>query len=115
MNAHAVETLNLFKRYGRVHALSDASFFAPGNSITVLLGENGAGKTTAVKLILGFLRPDSGWLESRVSRVGYVPDRPVFFPWLRGREILAATLRAFGIDSSDLDLRAAGLSRQDRV
>jgi ABC-type multidrug transport system ATPase subunit len=110
MNAPAVEALNLSKRYGRVDALSDASFFAPGNAITVLLGENGAGKTTAVKLVLGFLRPDMGWLESRVSRVGFVPDRPAFFPWLRGREILAATLRAFGIDPADLDLQAAGLS-----
>ena len=60
MSAPAVEALNLSKRYGRVDALSDASFFAPGSAITVLLGENGAGKTTAVKLILGFLRPDTG-------------------------------------------------------
>ena len=110
MNAPAVEALNLSNRYGRVDALSDASFFALGNAITVLLGENGAGKTTAIKLVLGFLSPDMGWLESRVSRVGFVPDRPAFFPWLRGREILAATLRVFGSDPADLDLRAAGLS-----
>jgi len=112
MNAPAVEALNLSKRYGRVDALSDASFFAPGNAITVLLGENGAGKTTAIKLILGFLRPNSGWLESRVSRVAYVPDRPAFFPWLRGREILAATSRAFGIHPPDLGRRVSALNER---
>jgi ABC-type multidrug transport system ATPase subunit len=101
MTAPAVEAWNLSKRYGRVGALSDASFFAPGNAVTVFLGENGAGKTTAIKLILGFLHPDSGWLESRASRVGYVPDRPAFFPWLRGRDVITLTARAYGISSSD--------------
>jgi ABC-type multidrug transport system ATPase subunit len=101
MWAPALEAWNLSKRYGRVAALNDASFFAPANAITVLLGENGAGKTTAVKLILGFLHPDSGWLESRASRVAYVPDRPVFFPWLRGQDILTLTARACGISSID--------------
>ncbi|OGD19559.1 MAG: hypothetical protein A2W03_01325 [Candidatus Aminicenantes bacterium RBG_16_63_16] len=109
MRAPAVEAWNLSKRYGAVGALKEASFFAPGNAITVLLGENGAGKTTAIKLILGFLRPDSGWLDSWVSSAAYVPDRPVFFGWLRGREILEATWRAFRIPPADVGRRVAGL------
>ena len=113
MRGPAVEAWNVSKRYGPVGALKEASFFAPGNAITVLLGENGAGKTTAIKLILGFLRPDSGWLESWVSRAAYVPDRPVFFGWLRGREILEATRRAFRIPPADLGRRVAALC--DRI
>lgn len=113
MNAPAFEALNLSKRYGRVPALCDASFFAPGNEVTVLLGENGAGKTTALKLVLGFLRPDAGWLGSRAGRIAYVPDRPVFFPWLRGRDVLEVTARAGGLEPARLDLLAAGLC--DRI
>ncbi len=113
MRAPAVEALNLSKRYGRVAALIDASFFAPANAITVLLGENGAGKTTAIKLILGFLRPDSGWLESKASPVGYVPDRPVFFPWLRGRDVIALTAKGWDFHPAGLDFRVAALS--DRI
>src|SRR4030067_3632522 len=79
MRPPAVEAWNLSKRYGAVGALKEASFFAPGNAITVLLGENGAGKTTAIKLILGFLRPDSGWLDSWVSSAAYLPDRTGLF------------------------------------
>lgn len=112
MNAPAVEAWNLGKRYGRVAALSDASFFAPGNAITVLMGENGAGKTTAIKIIMGFLRPDTGWVEARVSRAAFVPDRPVFFPWLSGREILEATARAFGVGAVEAARKEAELSER---
>ena len=110
MSAPAVEALNVSKRYGRIEALTGVSFFVPGKAVTVLLGENGAGKTTALKLVLGFLRPDGGLIESRTSRVGYVPDRPAFFPWLRGRDVLAATALASGVDRPGLDFRVAGLS-----
>lgn len=112
MNAPAVEVWNLWKRYGRVGALSDASFFVPGQAITVLLGENGAGKTTALKIILGFLRPDTGWLESRVASISYVPDRPAFFPWLRGRDILSATSCVLGLSRAGLKTRVAALSER---
>jgi ABC-2 type transport system ATP-binding protein len=61
--------------------------------ITAFLGENGAGKTTALKLILGFLRPDSGRVELVTQRIGYVPERPVFFPWLSGKDVIALTAR----------------------
>lgn len=105
-----LEASNVSKRFGRVQALSDASFFVPANAVTAILGENGAGKTTAIKLILGFLRPDSGILKSRGLRIGYVPERPAFFPWLCGRDIIAVTARTFGIGPSDLAERLEVLS-----
>jgi ABC-2 type transport system ATP-binding protein len=50
---------NLSKRYGDVIALNDVSFHIT-DGITGILGENGAGKSTAIKILLGLLRPTSG-------------------------------------------------------
>lgn len=87
----------LTKRYGRVEAVRDVSFSLRRNAITAFLGENGAGKTTTLKAILGFLKMDGGLVEIGAERVGYVPEHPVFFPWLKGWDILRLTARLFGV------------------
>lgn len=91
----------LSKRYGRVRALRGADFSLRRGAVTAFLGENGAGKTTAIKLILGFLRPDSGRVELAARRTGYVPERPAFFPWLKGKEIIALTAGLSGINPQE--------------
>ena len=83
-----IEAYRLSKRFGPVQALQDVSFKIRKGTITAMLGENGAGKTTTLKILLGFLRPDSGTVIVAPGRVGYVPDRPVYFTWLDGRTIL---------------------------
>jgi ABC-type multidrug transport system ATPase subunit len=83
-----IEAHKLAKRFGRVEALRDVSFKTRRGAITAMLGENGAGKTTTLKIALGFLRPDAGSVAITPGRVGYVPDRPAFFPWLDGWAIL---------------------------
>jgi ABC-type multidrug transport system ATPase subunit len=83
-----IEAHKLAKRFGRVEALRDVSFRTRRGTITAMLGENGAGKTTALKIALGFLRPDTGSVAIAPGRVGYVPDRPAFFPRLDGWDIL---------------------------
>jgi len=88
---------NLAKCYGRVEAIRDVSFSVRKNAITSFLGENGAGKTTTIKVILGFLIADGGRVDLGAERVGYVPEHPVFFPWLRGWEILSSTARLFKV------------------
>jgi ABC-2 type transport system ATP-binding protein len=50
---------NLTKHYRNVVALNDVSFSIQ-DGITGILGENGAGKSTAIKIFLGLLRPTSG-------------------------------------------------------
>jgi ABC-type multidrug transport system ATPase subunit len=100
----------LSKRFGRIEALKRAGFNVPANSITAFLGENGAGKTTAIKLILGFLEPDAGRLEVDSCRIGYVPERPVFMGWLKGREVLALTARKYGFKADELPSRIEALS-----
>lgn len=97
MNTYILRAENLFKRYGRVPALRGVDFSVRPSAVTAFLGENGAGKTTTIKLLLGFLRPDSGRVEKTALRTGYVPERPVFFSWLTGKETLELTAPAFDL------------------
>jgi ABC-type multidrug transport system ATPase subunit len=83
-----IEARRLAKRFGAVEALRDVSFRTRKGTITAMLGENGAGKTTTLKIVLGFLRPDAGAVSVGPGRVGYVPDRPAYFPWLDGWTVL---------------------------
>lgn len=86
----------LQKSFGPVRAVRDVGFSLERGRITAMLGENGAGKTTTLKIILGFLRSDAGTIELGTRRIGYIPDHPVFFPWLRGTEVLHLTARFTG-------------------
>lgn len=58
--AYVIETDNLSKIYGEVHALNQLNLKVPKNSIFAFLGPNGAGKTTTIKLLLGLTRPTAG-------------------------------------------------------
>jgi ABC-2 type transport system ATP-binding protein len=80
----------LTRRYGAVEALRDVSFRVEAGSVFGLLGRNGSGKTTTLRLLLGLLRPDAGSStvfgedSLRLSaacrqRIGYLSEEP--FPY----------------------------------
>ena len=85
----AVERLNGF--YGRAHILHDLSLEAAAGEVVVLLGRNGAGKSTTFKALIGLVRPQgvvrfdgvdlAGWEPHRVARagLGYVPEERRIF------------------------------------
>ena len=56
----AISTRNLVKRYGRVRALDGFSLDVPAGAILGLVGANGAGKTTWMMAVAGYLRVESG-------------------------------------------------------
>jgi len=69
---------------------------SPG-TVTGFLGANGAGKTTAMKCILGLAHPDSGEISffngkgltpEVKNRIGFLPERPYFYEYLTGEEFL---------------------------
>lgn len=86
------------KRYGRQVALRDVSLEIPPGVVFALLGENGAGKTTAIRIALGLVAPDSGSaqvlgldsqqqdLQIRQS-VGYVSEQPALYDWMTVDEL----------------------------
>jgi len=74
------------KRFGHEVALDQVSLEVPPGVVFALLGENGAGKTTAIRILLGLAEPDAGSAEvlglpsaaeglAIRHRVGYVPER----------------------------------------
>ncbi len=75
-----------------------------------LLGHNGAGKTTAIKMLVGLLRPSAGTVRvggfdlvthprEAVAQIGYVPDEPYLYDKLSGREVMQFVARMHGMDS----------------
>ncbi|HZQ03618.1 MAG TPA: ABC transporter ATP-binding protein [Gaiellaceae bacterium] len=86
------------KRFGQTVALTSATFAVERGEVAALLGANGAGKTTALALLLGLRQPDSGTarlfgLDPRVPaarrNVGVALQEPTFPTTLRVRELLA--------------------------
>jgi ABC-2 type transport system ATP-binding protein len=89
---------NVTKRFGANTALSGVSLEVPPAVVFALLGENGAGKTTAIRIMLGLIEANSGraevlglssatrGLEIR-RRVGYVPEQPTLYEWMTVAEI----------------------------
>jgi branched-chain amino acid transport system ATP-binding protein len=78
--------------YGRAHILQGVSFTLPPGQVMVLLGRNGAGKSTTMKSLIGIVRPAAGriefagtditgWEPHRIARagLGYVPEERRIF------------------------------------
>ena len=89
---------NVTKRFRGQVALDEVCLEVPPGVVVALLGENGAGKTTSLRILLGLLQPDAGEaevlnLDSRTQgdeirrRVGYVPERPTLYEWMTVAEI----------------------------
>jgi sodium transport system ATP-binding protein len=82
-----IEVRSLHKRFGATEALKGVSFSAADGSITGLLGANGAGKTTCLRVIAGALKPDSGTLHVE-GRRGALLDHTGLYGRLTVRENL---------------------------
>lgn len=98
-SAVLVQTEELSKRYGAFTALDACSLSVAAGEVFGLLGPNDAGKTTLLRLLLGFLRPTAGkatidqldcYRQSVFAhrRLSYVPGDVRLFGWMRGRELL---------------------------
>jgi ABC-2 type transport system ATP-binding protein len=97
------------KTFGPKLALNNVSFSVPSGQICGLLGPNGAGKTTLFRLLMGILKATKGQLfvdgqdtfEKRVAvkrLIGFLPDEPVFYSYLSGREILELSAAMHGLN-----------------
>jgi ABC-2 type transport system ATP-binding protein len=115
-----VRASQLEKSFGSVRAL-DAVSFEIGEGITGLLGSNGAGKSTSLKLFLGLLDPDSGSAEvlgqdPRTSpeyraRVGYAPEHDCLPRGVSAAEFLAYLAEISGLPPTAARLRASDVLR----
>ncbi|MBQ2727125.1 MAG: ABC transporter ATP-binding protein [Clostridia bacterium] len=98
---------NLTKSFGGVTAVDHLSFEVPGNTVFSLLGVNGAGKTTAIRMLTGLLAPDSGTGEicghpigssDAESCIGLSPQETSTAPNLTVAENLYMTAALYGME-----------------
>lgn len=110
----------LSKKYGEFTAVRDLELSVAKGEVFGFLGPNGAGKTTTIRMMMGILVPTGGritidGLDCQADglevkrRVGYLPDNPIFYDYLRGREILAFVGEMHGQSRAEAAKRARTL------
>jgi ABC-2 type transport system ATP-binding protein len=109
-----IEADNLSKRFGTKVAVDGVSFTISAGDVVGFLGPNGAGKSTTMRLLTGFLDPDTGAArihgyevrtarQAAQSRVGYLPEAAGGFPNLTVREFLVFCGETRGLCGRPLD------------
>src|SRR5690348_2983209 len=94
-----LRTEHLTKDYGRARALDDVNLTVEHGEVFGLLGPNGSGKTTALRLLLGFLRPTAGhaWIEGHDCwrdsvavrrKVAYLPGELRLYESMTGWQLI---------------------------
>jgi ABC-2 type transport system ATP-binding protein len=103
-----IQVTNLARRYGDFTAVDQVSFEIGRGEIVGLLGHNGAGKSTIMKMLTGFLEPSSGEIriaEQELSgdrrgaqaRIGYLPENCPLYPEMRVVDFLDFTAALRGV------------------
>jgi ABC-2 type transport system ATP-binding protein len=129
----AARLRGLRKVYRRTVALDSVDLDVPTGSVLGLLGRNGAGKTTMLRLLLGLSRPTEGSVEllgepmpvgaaSALPHVGALMEVPGFLPFLTGRDNLARLAAAEPlvrtsaiVEAVSYALRRVGLDREAAI
>jgi ABC-2 type transport system ATP-binding protein len=104
-----LEFQQVSRSYGDKLAVDNLNLSVAAGELFSLLGHNGAGKTTAIKMLVGLMRPGSGSIRvggfdvvadtrQAVALIGYVPDQPFLYDKLSGREVLQFVGRMYGLD-----------------
>jgi sodium transport system ATP-binding protein len=113
-----------FESEGReIRAVDRVSFRVESGEVYGLLGPNGAGKTTTLRMILGLLRPDSGFAEVEgfrstqqpnevKARIGFVSANAGLYQWLSVRELLCFFADLYGVPKR---LVAQNIDRLDEL
>lgn len=120
MTTFAIETKNLTKKYKNQTAVNNVSLRVESGEIYGLLGRNGAGKTSIMKMILGLSAISSGEAhlfgkeirgnqEELYPRVGSTIETPSFYPHLTGYENLSIFAKLRGTASKDAVKKALKL------
>lgn len=119
----AIQINHLAKSFGSNQVITDCSMRVEQGTIYGFLGENGAGKTTILKMLTGLLTPDTGSIEilgsdmlrnrdKLLSKIGSLIESPTFYEHLSAKKNLEIHLAYMGVPgiSSDNVLKLVGLS-----
>ena len=113
---NALELRQVTKQFGAKKILQGVDLTVPAGNIYGFVGENGAGKTTTLKILLGLLAADSGSVKlfqspvtfgkSCRKKVGYLPDVPSFYPYMRAEEYLHYAGKIAGLPPEQIKKRS---------
>jgi ABC-2 type transport system ATP-binding protein len=115
-----IEFQQLTRTYGDFTAVRPLSLEVRSGEVFGFLGPNGAGKTTTIRMMMGILVPSGGRAlingldchsqRAEVQRhVGYLPDNPIYYDFLRGREILQFVAEMHGMGRREAAQQAVGM------
>jgi len=115
-----VEVNQLYKSYADVTAVKDLTFSVNSGEILGLIGPNGAGKSSTIKMILDFIKPDSGEIrifgeqmnEGLKNRIGYLPEERGLYKRLTAIELILYLASLKGMDKASAEARADELLKQ---
>ena len=107
-----IKVENITRRYGDFAAVDDVSFAISPGEIVGLLGHNGAGKTTIMKMITGYLEPTSGTItvggrdigsDRRLIQqgIGYLPENCPVYPEMTVFDYLDYAASLHGLDAAE--------------
>ncbi|MFS8212519.1 ABC transporter ATP-binding protein [Paenibacillus polymyxa] len=128
MNDYIIETINLTKQFGEQKSVANLNIHVKKGRIYGLLGRNGAGKTTAMKMLLNLMQPTTGEVrifgkdirsnEKKIlPRIGSLIESPGFYPNLTGTENLKLFAELRGVSSRNAvknTLEVVGLAYRDK-
>jgi ABC-2 type transport system ATP-binding protein len=118
MSTAVIETFGLCRRYGAFEAVRELSLTAQAGAITGFLGQNGAGKSSTIRMLLGMMRPSAGTgrvlghdisdgaasLEMR-RRVAYVAEDKRLYDYMTVGQLIAFTRAFYPTWRADLERR----------
>jgi len=121
-----IEVKAISKSFGEVKAVKEVTFTAPNNQVTALLGANGAGKTTSLRMIYSLITPDAGQVlidgidpkeqpEAARKLLGVLPDTRGLYLRLTARENIEYFGQLHGMNDDDIKSRTESLVKDLRM
>jgi ABC-2 type transport system ATP-binding protein len=116
----AVAVNHLFKSYADKTAVNDLTFSVDPGEILGLIGPNGAGKSSTLKIILDFMKPDSGEVkifghqmnEATKNQIGYLPEEKGLYKNLAAIDLILYLASLKGMDNALAEKKANVLLQQ---
>jgi len=113
----AIEVEHIVKNYGDFRAVDDLTFDVYAGEVFAMLGPNGSGKTTTMRMILDILKPDSGRIsvlggaldDARKDRIGYLPEERGLYRNVRVLEMMMYLATLKGLSRAEAKRRSLAM------